>query len=77
MLLRLTGKERFYLLGCYFSPKMQLPFQTAQRLQRYAIKLMAYQFHIKYKATKQHGNADGLLQLTTQINLAFDEVERG
>ena len=54
-----------------------MPFQTAQKLQRYAIMLMAYQFDITYKVTKEHGNADGLSRLTTQIDPAFDKVESG
>ena len=52
-----------------------MPFQTAQMLQSYAIKLMAYQFDILYKATKELGNADGLSRLTTQIDPAFDKVK--
>ena len=63
--------------SCCFSTKMQLPFQTAQSLQRYTIKLMAYQFDIGYKATKEHGNVEGLSRLMTQIDPAFDKVESG
>ena len=38
---------------------------------------MAYQFDIGYKATKEHGNADGLSRLTTQIDPAIGKVESG
>ena len=32
---------------------------------------MAYQFDIKYKPTKYHGNADGLSQLSTKVDKDF------
>jgi hypothetical protein len=47
-------------LVAIFSPGKNVPVLTAQRLQRWALILMAYQFDIRYKPTKQHGNADGL-----------------
>ena len=62
-------------LCAIFSPKKQLPIFTAQRLQRYAITLMAYQFDIQYKPTKDHGNADGLSRLSTQQDVEFDKIE--
>ena len=58
-----------------FSPKKQLPIFTAQRLQSYAITLMANQFDIQYKPTKDHGNADGLSRLSTQQHGKFDKIE--
>ena len=48
---------------------------TVQRLQRYALTLMAYQFDIQYKKTSEHGNADGLFRLTTCSDRKFDEFE--
>ena len=48
---RLTKKLYHKPLVAIFSPKKQLPFLTPQRLQHYAIKLMVYQFDIRYKAT--------------------------
>ena len=57
---RLMKKLYHKPLVTIFPPKKQLPFQTAQRLQRYAIKLIAYQFDIRYKVTKEHGNANDL-----------------
>ena len=48
---------------------------TVQRLQRYALTLMAYQFNIQYKKTSEHGNDDGLSRLTTSSDRKFDEFE--
>ena len=59
-----------------FPPDKQLPALTAQRLKRYAIILMAYQFDIEYKSTKDHGNADGLSRLSTQTDADFDQFEK-
>ena len=59
-----------------FSPEKQLPVLTAQRLQRYAIILMNYQFDIQYKSTKDHGNADGLSRLSTQTDADFDQFKK-
>ena len=36
-----------------FSPNKNLPTMTVQRLQRYALTLMAYQFDIQYKKTSE------------------------
>ena len=62
-------------LVAIFSPNKQLPVLTAQRLQRYAIILMAYQYDIQYKPTKDHGNADGLSRLSTETDTQFDHFE--
>ena len=59
-----------------FSPEKQLPVLTAQRLQHYAIILMAYQFDIQYKSTKDYGNADGLSRLSTPTDADFDQFEK-
>ena len=48
---------------------------TVQRLQRYALTLMAYQFDIQYKKTSEHGNADGLSRFTTSSDRKFHEFE--
>ena len=58
-----------------FSPNKNLLTMTVQRLQRYALTLMAYQFDIQYKKTSEHGNADGLSRLTTSSDSKFDEFE--
>ena len=36
---------------------------------------MAYRFDIQYKPTKDHGNADGLSRLSTEIDADFDRFE--
>ncbi|XP_067947253.1 uncharacterized protein [Watersipora subatra] len=46
-----------------FDQKKNIPVLTAQRLQRWALTLMAYQYDIGYKPAAQHGNADGLSRL--------------
>ena len=58
-----------------FSPNKNLPTMTVQRLQRYALTLMAYQFDIQYKMTSEHGIAHGLSRLTTSSDRKFDELE--
>ncbi|KAL5510573.1 hypothetical protein EMCRGX_G006138 [Ephydatia muelleri] len=54
-------------------PDKALPSVTAARLQRYALVLSEYTFHIRYRSTHCHGNADALscLSLTEAT-----EVER-
>lgn len=58
-----------------FSPSKSLSACTSQRLNRYAIKLMAYNFDIRYKPTKLHGNADGLSRLPVGNDPEFDSKE--
>ena len=69
------GIKKFhrYLYGCKFTlitdhqplttilgPKKGIPSLSAARLQRWAVLLSAYTYDIKYKSTREHGNADGL-----------------
>jgi hypothetical protein len=58
-----------------FSPEKKIPVLTAQRLQRWALTLMGYQYDIRFKPTKEHGNADGLSRLPTGPDKTFDEQE--
>ena len=58
-----------------FNPGKNLPTTTTNRLQRWAIILMAYQFEIKYKPTAQHGNADALSRLPEGPDDTFDRGE--
>ena len=50
-------------LTAIFGSKKGIPSLAAARLQRWAILLSAYDYHISYKPTQQHGNADGLSRL--------------
>ncbi|XP_055844677.1 uncharacterized protein K02A2.6-like isoform X2 [Episyrphus balteatus] len=59
-----------------FHPHHRLPVMTVQRLQRWAIILMAYDYMIRYKPTEKHGNADCLSRLPQGPDLVFDEIEQ-
>ena len=50
-------------LTSIFHPSKSLPAVTAARLQRYALFLAGFDYSIRYKNTKLHGNADGLSRL--------------
>ena len=41
-----------------FSPNRGIPEMASSRIQRWALTLSAYSFTVKYRNTKQHGNAD-------------------
>ena len=43
-----------------FSPVKSLPVMTLQRLQRWALLLMGYDYEINYRSSAQHANADAL-----------------
>ena len=60
-----------------FSPKKGLPILSATRMQHYAVFLESFDYDIRYKNTKQHGNADGLprLPLKSTNNVKMDEVD--
>ena len=44
-------------------PKKGVPAVAAARLQRWAILLSAYKYHIEFRSTDAHGNADALSRL--------------
>ena len=46
-----------------FGPKMAIPPLAAMRLQRWAIILAAFNYHIKFVPSKQNGVADALSRL--------------
>ena len=56
-----------------FSPRKGIPAMAASRLQRWAIFLSAYTYDIKYKPTKEHGNADILSRLPVGPDQFFDD----
>lgn len=58
-LLKTDHKPLVYIFG----PKGGIPQTAASRLQRWAAKLAAYDFHIDYVKSKCNGNADALSRL--------------
>jgi transposase InsO family protein len=58
-----------------FNPGKGIPITTANRLQRWAISLMGYSYNIRYKPTRQHGNADGLSRLPSGNDDSFIDDE--
>ena len=63
-------------LVAIFSPDKKIPVLTAQRLQRWALTLMAYQYNIRYKPTQHHSNADALSRLPQGPDVSFDRKEQ-
>lgn len=59
-------------LTTILGPKTGVPPLAAARLQRWALLLSAYRYTIKYKATKAHGNADGLSRLPMESASSSD-----
>jgi transposase InsO family protein/predicted aspartyl protease len=69
-----------------FNPSKGIPVMTANRLQRWALCLMAYSYTIRYKPSLLHANADALSRLPAgpdpcfvdkdsfQINLIQDQL---
>lgn len=43
-----------------FGEHKGLPTMAAARIQRWAMILSAYDYHITYRQSEEHGNADGL-----------------
>ncbi|XP_043064398.1 uncharacterized protein K02A2.6-like [Drosophila ficusphila] len=58
-----------------FNPGKHLPLMTSNRLQRWAIILLAYNFDIQYRSTSAHGNADALSRLPVGTDPDFDKEE--
>lgn len=58
-----------------FGPKNGFPERTAHRLQRWAIKLGAYQYTIIYRSTEKHGNADGLSRIPLENNFFLNQED--
>ncbi|XP_043063527.1 uncharacterized protein K02A2.6-like [Drosophila ficusphila] len=58
-----------------FNPGKHLPLMTSNRLQRWAIILLAYKFDIQYRSTSAHGNADALSRLPVGTDPDFDKEE--
>ncbi|CAF1240779.1 unnamed protein product [Adineta ricciae] len=58
-----------------FNPAKGISGTTANRLQRWSLALMGYNYVIKYKPTLQHGNADGLSRLPAGEDKSFVDEE--
>ena len=58
-----------------FSPVKSWPMMTLQRLQRWALILMGYDYKIKYHSSAQHANADALSRLPCGGDTNFDKEE--
>ncbi|CAB3238863.1 unnamed protein product [Arctia plantaginis] len=64
-----SGRATFELrtdhkpLSYIFGPKIGIPQTAASRLQRWAVRLAAYDFTIKFVTSKQNGPADALSRL--------------
>ena len=58
-----------------FSPKKDVPSIAAARIKRWALLLSAYDYHIVYRQSRAHGNADGLSRLRQTGRPPPDEVE--
>ena len=56
-------------------PKKGIPSLAAARLQRWAVLLSAYKYDIRYKATSDHSNADGLSRLPLPSTGSTSETE--
>ena len=46
-----------------WSPQKGLPTLSAMRMQHYAVFLESFNFEIRYRNSKDHGNADGISRL--------------
>ena len=56
------------------SPKKGLPTLAAARLQRWAIRLAAYQYDIEFRSTEKHCNADGFSRLPLPAQESVDRI---
>ncbi|XP_055522484.1 uncharacterized protein K02A2.6-like [Wyeomyia smithii] len=58
-----------------FSPNKGLPTLSALRMQHYAVFLESFDFEIRYRASKNHGNADGMSRLPVTDRSNRHQVE--
>lgn len=64
---RFTLKTDHMALSHIFGPKKGIPQTAASRLQRYAVRLAAYEFEVKFVSSERNGNADALSRLPLQV----------
>jgi hypothetical protein len=60
-----------------FGPNKGIPIMSANRLQRWAIRLMGYSYDIEYRSTHDFGQADGLSRLPIGPDILFDQQDPG
>ena len=60
-----------------FGSKKGIPTTSANRLQRWALRLMGYSYNIEYRSTNDFGQADGLSRLPIGPDEAFDNEDTG
>ncbi|KAI5743861.1 hypothetical protein M8J77_022987 [Diaphorina citri] len=60
-----------------FNPDKSIPVMSATRMQHYALFLQGFSYDIRYRNTKQHGNADAMsrLPLRSEDTHMFDETD--
>jgi hypothetical protein len=56
-----------------FGPKKGTPTTSANRLQRWEIRLMEHSYDIEYRSTTDFGQADGLSRLPIGPDRLFDD----
>ena len=61
-------------LTTLLGPKSGIPALAAARMQRWALLLAVYRYHIEYRSTEKHANADCLSRLP-QVDKPHDEVD--
>ena len=64
-------------LTTIFSSKKGISATSANRLQRWALRLMGYVYEIEYRSTLNFGHADGLSRLPTGRDKDFDNQDPG
>ena len=65
--------EQRPLLSIYGSKK-SIPKHTANRLQRWGILLLDYDFKMEYIPSKESGHAGGLCRLIPKFNEPFEDT---
>nr|XP_049694867.1 uncharacterized protein K02A2.6-like [Helicoverpa armigera] len=68
-----TLKSDHKALSYIFGPKKGIPQTAASRLQRYAVRLAAYDFNIVFVSSEKNSNADGLSRLPLAKTKAEDQ----
>ncbi|XP_013172204.1 PREDICTED: uncharacterized protein K02A2.6-like [Papilio xuthus] len=72
---KFTLRSDHKALTYIFGPKHGIPQTAASRLQRYAVRLAAYDFDIVFVSTDKNGNADGLSRLPQPTSSKSTEEE--